>query len=496
MPSGSLLDDPLAALQERARSAPPRTGGEITLDGMQVHYIDLSSLYTAYKDIFKNRIYHFDSSSPRPRIIDGGSGIGMSMLYFKKIYPECDILCFEPDKGALSALRKNIAAQKLRNIRVIESGLSDRQGTASFERDGADGGRLSPDDALVESAANATVTISTDCLSRHVTGPVDFLKLNIEGQECAVLRELRVAGKLPLIREMVIEYHGWPTGEQSLGEILTLLSDAGFRYLIHDFDATTGPTSKPPFRLRSNAPWFCLIYAKQIGNRRQVPASNNTRTSPINWGDFNRTQPISRTFGLDRGTPIDRYYIENFLAAHASDIRGRVLEIADDSYTRRFGEGRVTHSDVLHAENTNRKATLIGDLSTGTGIPDSAFDCIILTQTLHCIYDIRSAVANAQRALKPGGILLASIPGISQISRYDMDRWGDYWRLTSRSARKLFEEFFPPEELDINSHGNVMASLAFLHGLAAAELDTRVLEQRDADYELLITIRAARKGES
>jgi SAM-dependent methyltransferase len=202
-----------------------------------------------------------------------------------------------------------------------------------------------------------------------------------------------------------------------------------------------------------------------------------------------RTEPISRTFGLERGTAVDRFYIERFLAAKSPLIRGRVLEIGDPSYTRRFGSA-VERSDVLHATGEGGEATIVGDLAIGDGVPQDAFDCIILTQTLPFILDVRAAVANTRRALKPGGWLLATVPGISQISRYDMDRWGDFWRFTDASARALFADGFG--EVEIETYGNVGAACAFLQGVAAEELDADVLKARDPDYQLLITIAARR----
>lgn len=202
--------------------------------------------------------------------------------------------------------------------------------------------------------------------------------------------------------------------------------------------------------------------------------------------------PVSRVFGFDRGLPIDRYYIETFLQSHKADIRGRVLEIGDSTYTRKYGVDGAIRSDVLHAIPGNPQATLVGDLATGQGIPENAFDCMILTQTFPFIYRIQAAIANCAAALKPGGVLLATFPGISQISRYDMDRWGDYWRLTTLSARRLFEEVFPVENVTVMAYGNVLAAVAFLHGLAAEELCQAEMDYRDPDYEVLITVRAAR----
>jgi SAM-dependent methyltransferase len=202
-------------------------------------------------------------------------------------------------------------------------------------------------------------------------------------------------------------------------------------------------------------------------------------------------EPVSRLFGYDRGTPIDRYYIENFLRANSSEIRGRVLEIGDATYTRRFGTN-VSHGEVLHAMPGNRQATLIGDLATGRDIPHGAFDCIILTQVLPFIFDVRGAVSTCHRALKPGGLVLATVPGISQISRHDMDRWGDFWRFTDRSARQLFEDAFGKGQVEIETFGNVVLAAKFLQGLALEEIRPEELAPNDPDYQLIITMKATR----
>ena len=218
---------------------------------------------------------------------------------------------------------------------------------------------------------------------------------------------------------------------------------------------------------------------------------------PLGWvrfGGLRRSTPISARFGFDRGLPIDRYYIEAFLSRHAPDIRGRVLEIGDGAYTRRFGGPQVRRSDVLHAAPGNPAATLVGDLATGAGIPQAAFECIILTQTLQFIYDVPSAIQNVHADLKPGGVVLATVPGISQISRYDMERWGDFWRFTPLSARRLFEGAFAGEALAVEAYGNVLAAVAFLHGLATEELRPRELAHNDEDYPVIITIRAQKRG--
>jgi glycosyltransferase involved in cell wall biosynthesis len=212
----------------------------------------------------------------------------------------------------------------------------------------------------------------------------------------------------------------------------------------------------------------------------------------VDWGHLRRVTPLSRDFGFDRGKPVDRYYIEKFLAQRSADIRGRVLEIGDNSYTRQFGGDRVTQSDVLHVYKDNPAATIVGDLTCADHIPSDTFDCIILTQTLPFIYDVRAAIATIYRILKPGGVLLTTFAGISQISRSDMDSWGEYWRFTTNSARKLFAGFFPSQSLDVTAYGNVFAVTAFLHGLATEELRQEELDYCDPDYEMLITVRAVK----
>jgi SAM-dependent methyltransferase len=229
--------------------------------------------------------------------------------------------------------------------------------------------------------------------------------------------------------------------------------------------------------------------AARVSNDDRVPVGS------VKFGRLRRVRPISDQFGFDRGLPIDRYYIENFLARNAGDIRGRVLEIGDASYTRRFGGERVSVSDVLHVREGNPEATIVADLSRGDNIASDSFDCIILTQTLHLLYEVRSAIRTIHRILKPGGVLLATFPGISQISR---DEWRKswYWAFTSLSARRLFEEAFPADDVEVEAHGNVLAAISFLHGLATEELRKRELDTRDPAYEVLITLRAVKSQTS
>ena len=190
----------------------------------------------------------------------------------------------------------------------------------------------------------------------------------------------------------------------------------------------------------------------------------------VEFGSLRRITHVSQSFGLDRGLCIDRYYIEHFLAQCSRDIKGEVLEVGDDVYTLRYGAKQVSKSDVLHVTEDNARATIVADLTQAEQIPSNAYDCIELTQTLQFIYDMRKATETLYRILKPNGVLLATCSGVNRISRYDMDRWGEYWRFTTLSASRLFEEIFPPSNVTVQGYGNVLVAVAFLHGLAATEL--------------------------
>jgi len=217
--------------------------------------------------------------------------------------------------------------------------------------------------------------------------------------------------------------------------------------------------------------------------RRDAPAVGR-----VKWGDLRRLQPIGAEFGYERGTPVDRRYIEDFLERHADDVRGRVLEVADAAYTRRYGGSAVTASEVVHLERDNPEATIVADLTAADHVPDASFDCIVITETLQMIYDVRAAVATLRRILRPGGVVLATMPGMTNID--DSDAWA--WGFTVISTRRLFAEAFGEQNVEVESRGNVLAATAFLHGLSADELVPEEIDHPDASYPMSIHVRAVR----
>jgi len=209
----------------------------------------------------------------------------------------------------------------------------------------------------------------------------------------------------------------------------------------------------------------------------------------VDLGDLDRRTPVSREWGYERGTPIDRYYIERFLEKHSSDIKGRVLEVQEADYTRKFGTSRVERSDVLDLDPANARATIIADLRSAGNIPPDTFDCIILTQTVHVIDDMRAVFGECARILKPGGVLLTTLPSASRVClEYGHD--GDFWRVTEAGARQLLEGIFPSDLLAVESHGNVLVNAAFLYGLGCHELRIDDFEAADPYFPLVVSARA------
>lgn len=205
---------------------------------------------------------------------------------------------------------------------------------------------------------------------------------------------------------------------------------------------------------------------------------------------WRRRTPLSAHWGFDRGTPIDRFFIEQFLSAHAADIRGHGLEVKDSTYLKQFGTG-LTQVDVLDIDPGNTAATIVADLAAPDGLPSDRFDCIVLTQTLHFVFDVATAIRQLHRALRPGGVLLATMPSVSRLDR-QLEQC-DYWRFTPPSCRKLFGDEFGHEQIAISSYGNMRTAVAFLLGLACEELAKFDLETTDERFPLLVAVRATKR---
>jgi polysaccharide pyruvyl transferase WcaK-like protein/peptidoglycan/xylan/chitin deacetylase (PgdA/CDA1 family) len=208
----------------------------------------------------------------------------------------------------------------------------------------------------------------------------------------------------------------------------------------------------------------------------------------IDWGSLRRLAPLSREWGFDRGRPVDRVYIEGFLADNADRVRGRVLELLNDDYARRYGGDRVTATEILDIDPDNPRATIVDDLTAPRAMPFGAFDCVILTQVLPYIPDCGAALENAYRALAPGGTLLVTVPSIIKYHREPED----HWRFTPDSLARLAADRCPGAETQVSGHGNVLAAIAFLMGAAAEELEPAEIAHRDPEFPIVVTARIRR----
>jgi SAM-dependent methyltransferase len=195
-------------------------------------------------------------------------------------------------------------------------------------------------------------------------------------------------------------------------------------------------------------------------------------------------RPYSEEWGFDRGLPIHRWYIERFLEERRSDIRGHCLEFQEDSYSTRFGEGRVSRVDVLHVDPSNPRATIVADITRPNAIPSDTFDCIICTHVLHLIYECEKAATELHRILRPGGILLVTVPHVS------MGGPEEIWRFTPRALDQLLRRTFGEENVRVAAFGNSLAAAAEIRGLCAWDLTDSQKRYRDQRFDVEVCGRA------
>lgn len=229
-----------------------------------------------------------------------------------------------------------------------------------------------------------------------------------------------------------------------------------------------------------------------VTRARSTDGHADRRPAPVGWGSLRRLEPISDDWGFDRGQPLDRYYIDHFVARHRTDIRGHVCELLNTEYTRRFGDDRVTRSDVLDIDPGNTTATIVDDLTAPTRLPRDTFDCFILTQTLSYIHACGPALGHAYAATKPGGIVLVSVPSTIRYHREPED----HWRFTIDSLSRLVREHCPGAVSTVTAHGNVLVAASFLYGLASAELSPFELEHHDPRFPVVITARIQKRSDA
>jgi SAM-dependent methyltransferase len=231
--------------------------------------------------------------------------------------------------------------------------------------------------------------------------------------------------------------------------------------------------------------------------RRRVRGAARTTKATLQrwnrprWGNLRRATPFSDRYGFDRGTPVDRYYLDRYFADHATDIRGRVLEVKEPAYTDRFGQG-LTLVDIVDIDPGNPRVTVLADLAEPGSLPADTWDCVVVPQTLHFVADPAKAVANLWRAVRPGGVLLVTAPTVARQDRSlaDIDRW----RFLPAGLDLLLREGCPGGTVTTTSYGSLVTNIGFLLGLAAEELGERDLERSDERHPLLACGRVRKDG--
>jgi len=246
------------------RYLPLRPGSIAKVGPYRVRTNDGPNLYVLYKDLFIRRVYHFEAERSDPRILDCGSNIGLSVLYFKSIYPAARIAAYEPDPSIVPYLRENLAMNAIGGVEVHEAAVGGSEGVLTFYSDGKYGSALAS--VAVDAERESWTRYDVPCLRLRdlLDEPVDLLKMNIEGAEHDAIAG--AADRLREVRELLIEYHHLPGLPRTLHDILGILHGNGFEYLLYDFDRETNPAAQPPFRLSPETRMFLLIYARRIGD--------------------------------------------------------------------------------------------------------------------------------------------------------------------------------------------------------------------------------------
>jgi SAM-dependent methyltransferase len=199
---------------------------------------------------------------------------------------------------------------------------------------------------------------------------------------------------------------------------------------------------------------------------------------------------LSYQWGAGRGEPIYHDYLCQFLSEFSTDIRGHCLEFYNDMYATHFGGANVVKLDILNIDHSNPNATLVGDLTKANDLPSDTFDCIICTHTLHLIFEMWKAVIDIHRLLKPGGILLVAVPGVSMCD----PGWGECWRFTPEGLERLLGLAFPRDAISLRAYGNSLTGAGQLRGLVAHEFTAEEFNYHDPRFAVELCARAVKRG--
>ncbi len=205
------------------------------LVGFKVNYLDAASFRVVAFEVFVKGEYFFETNHDSPVILDCGANIGLATLFLKRLYPQARIHSFEADPTTCGVLRSNVEQNHLEGVTISNILLSNHDGVEKFYVSSGTAGSLMMSATASRFATDGQeITVNAGRLSDYVNGPVDLLKLDVEGSEFCVIRDLVASGKISHITRMVIEYHHRIGNEPSrLASFLQLLENAGFEYYIN-----------------------------------------------------------------------------------------------------------------------------------------------------------------------------------------------------------------------------------------------------------------------
>jgi len=218
----------------RLEKLPPKTLTTTKISGIEIVLTDPFWFLHMYDELLLNQIYRYRATCPSPYIIDCGANIGISVIFFKTLYPEARVIAFEPDAMLFEVLNRNIAAFSFVDVETLNEAVWDSDAILSFKPDGSVGGRV-----VEEKDETKDIEVQSRRLAPFLEDKVDFLKIDVEGAEYRVINDAR--DNLKNVENIFVEYHGHTGSKQILHDILAVLTKSGFRYHLKEANPVAHP---------------------------------------------------------------------------------------------------------------------------------------------------------------------------------------------------------------------------------------------------------------
>lgn len=229
----------------RIRHLPRCSAFKTKILGNELIGVDGASFVATYYELFKKGVYNFRAENTSPFIIDCGANIGLSIIYFKQKFPSAEIIAFEPDPVIYAALKNNLVANKMNDVNIINKAIWIEDTSIKFISEGGESGRLINHNN--DRNNDNVILVKTQSLKNLLNRKVDFLKIDIEGAEYEVIKDC--FDNLLFVECLFVEYHSHKDEKQKLGELLSILSSAGFRYHIKESYTSSKPFIERPTML-------------------------------------------------------------------------------------------------------------------------------------------------------------------------------------------------------------------------------------------------------